>query len=45
MNQCNCTRLDRQVGKGEYLVGGVKVDQKRVVEGGDLTLDGTGANA
>jgi selenocysteine lyase/cysteine desulfurase len=37
--------LCERVGKGEYLVGGEKVDQKRVGEGGDLTLHGIGANA
>jgi hypothetical protein len=36
--------LCERVGKGEYLVGGEKVDQKRVIEGGDLTQDGIGAS-
>jgi hypothetical protein len=37
--------LCERVGQGEYLVGGEKVGQKMVVEGGNLTQDGIGANA
>lgn len=34
-----------RVGKGEYLVAVKEVDQRRVVEGGDLAKDGTNTNA
>jgi len=37
--------LCERVGKGEYLLVGEKVGQEKVVEGGDLAKDGTGANA
>ena len=37
--------LCERVVKGEYLVGGEKVNQKRVVKGGALTLDSIGADS
>lgn len=37
--------LCERVGKGEYLLAGEKVGQEKIVEGGDLAKDDTGANA
>jgi hercynylcysteine S-oxide lyase len=37
--------LCERVGKGEYLLAREKIDQRNVVEGGDLARDGAGANA